>query len=263
MLPHVRYIHSVASDSALAQLGKHGNAATRVLIEVNVAGDGDKSGIAPAELPAFIERCPVTVVGLMTMPPLASRPGATTGATSRRCASSRSATACASFDGHEPGLRGGRGGGRDDHPPRLVPLPARTRHNQPAAFSREISRKPEPPTDMAFRDTWHRTLVYFGLAEDEAYDDDFEPYSEPEVQMQDNYRDRPTVRRLETRPRRRRDEFDDIFGDEGDDRRTTVLRPVATRPRRAATVTCACTSSHPRTSTTPRTWPTSSRTRFR
>jgi cell division inhibitor SepF len=83
---------------------------------------------------------------------------------------------------------------------------------------------------MAFRDTWHRTLVYFGLAEDEAYDDDFEPYSEPEVQMQDSYRDRPTVRRLD-RPRRRRDEFDDIFGDEGDERRTTtVLRPVATRP---------------------------------
>jgi PLP dependent protein len=74
LLPHVRYIHSVASDSALAQLGKHGDAGTRVLIEVNVAGDGDKSGIAPAELPAFIERCPVTVVGLMTMPPLASDP---------------------------------------------------------------------------------------------------------------------------------------------------------------------------------------------
>ncbi|HEX3802372.1 MAG TPA: cell division protein SepF [Solirubrobacteraceae bacterium] len=83
---------------------------------------------------------------------------------------------------------------------------------------------------MAFRDTWHRTLVYFGLAEDEAYDDDYEPYSEPEVQMQDSYRDRPTVRRLDRSPRRRRDEFDDIFGDETDDRRTTVLRPVASRP---------------------------------
>jgi cell division inhibitor SepF len=71
---------------------------------------------------------------------------------------------------------------------------------------------------MAFSDTWHRTLVYFGLAEDEAYDDDYEPYSEPEVQMQDSYRDRPTVRRLDTRSRRRRDEFDDIFGDDGDDR---------------------------------------------
>ncbi len=82
---------------------------------------------------------------------------------------------------------------------------------------------------MAFRDTWHRTLVYFGLAEDDAYEDDYEPYSEPEVQMQDSYRDRPTVRRLDDRPRRRRDEFDDIFADDDGDRRTTVLRPVATR----------------------------------
>lgn len=87
---------------------------------------------------------------------------------------------------------------------------------------------------MAFRDTWHRTLVYFGLAEDEAYDEDFEPYSEPEVQMQDSYRDRPTVRRLDARPRRRRDEFDDIFGDEVEERRTTVLRPVASRPSRGS-----------------------------
>ena len=86
---------------------------------------------------------------------------------------------------------------------------------------------------MAFRDTWHRTLVYFGLAEDEAYDEDFEPYSEPEVQMQDSYRDRPTVRRLSARARRR-DEFDDIFGDEGDDRRTTVLRPVRVASTAAA-----------------------------
>ena len=86
---------------------------------------------------------------------------------------------------------------------------------------------------MAFRDSWHRTLVYFGLAEDEAYDEDYEPYSEPEAQMQDSYRDRPTVRRLDTRSRRRRDEFDDIFGDDVDDRRTTVLRPVASsRPSR-------------------------------
>jgi hypothetical protein len=74
LLPHVRYIHSVASDSVLAQLEKHGDPGTRILIEVNVAGDGDKSGIAPAELPAFIERCPVSVAGLMTMPPLAARP---------------------------------------------------------------------------------------------------------------------------------------------------------------------------------------------
>jgi PLP dependent protein len=74
VLPHVRYIHSVASDSALEQLGKHGNAETRVLIEVNIAGDDDKAGISPEALPGFIERCPVMVVGLMTMPPLAAKP---------------------------------------------------------------------------------------------------------------------------------------------------------------------------------------------
>ncbi len=74
VLPHVRYIHSVASDSALQQLARHATPDTRILIEVNVAGEADKSGIAPAELPAFLERCPVEVAGLMTMPPLASNP---------------------------------------------------------------------------------------------------------------------------------------------------------------------------------------------
>ena len=70
LLPHVALIHSVASDSALAQLGKHGTPETRVLVEVNIAGEEGKEGIAPAELPAFLERSPVAVVGLMTMPPL-------------------------------------------------------------------------------------------------------------------------------------------------------------------------------------------------
>jgi len=74
ILPLVRYVHSVATESALAQLGKHGDERTRVLIEVNVAGDPDKAGVTPQQLPGFIERCPVTVVGLMTMPPLASDP---------------------------------------------------------------------------------------------------------------------------------------------------------------------------------------------
>ena len=79
---------------------------------------------------------------------------------------------------------------------------------------------------MAFRDTWHRTLVYFGLAEDEAYDEEeVEPYQEPEVEVQDTYRERPNVRRLSAR--RRRDEIDDIFADDlRTERRTTSLRPV-------------------------------------
>jgi cell division inhibitor SepF len=81
---------------------------------------------------------------------------------------------------------------------------------------------------MAFRDTWHRTLVYFGLAEDHAYDEEeIEPYHEPEVELEDRYRER-NVRRLGTR--RRRDDFDDIFADEpGTERRTTALRPVGGR----------------------------------
>ena len=83
---------------------------------------------------------------------------------------------------------------------------------------------------MAFRDTWHRTLVYFGLAEDEAYDDDEpEPYQEPEPEPEDSYRERPNVRRLSS-SRRRRDEIDDIFADDaGPERRTTTLRPVGAR----------------------------------
>ncbi len=72
VLPHVRYIHSVASDSVLAQLERHADPATEVLIEVNISGEPGKDGVTPEELPRFIERCPVTVVGLMTMPPIAT-----------------------------------------------------------------------------------------------------------------------------------------------------------------------------------------------
>ncbi|MBA2346917.1 MAG: YggS family pyridoxal phosphate enzyme [Solirubrobacterales bacterium] len=74
VLPHVRLIHSVASDSALGQLGRHASPGTEVLVEVNVAEEEGKGGVAPAELEAFIARCPVTVSGLMTMPPAAERP---------------------------------------------------------------------------------------------------------------------------------------------------------------------------------------------
>jgi hypothetical protein len=74
ILPHVRYIHSVASDSALAQLERHGGPDTQILIEVNVAGEPGKSGISPGDLPDFLDRCPVSVVGLMTMPPFTADP---------------------------------------------------------------------------------------------------------------------------------------------------------------------------------------------
>jgi PLP dependent protein len=72
IVPHVELIHSVATDSALAALGRHAPAGFEILVEVNVSGDRGKAGIAPGELDAFIARSPVAVVGLMTMPPLAS-----------------------------------------------------------------------------------------------------------------------------------------------------------------------------------------------
>jgi pyridoxal phosphate enzyme (YggS family) len=72
ILPHVELIHSVASDSALGQLERHGTPETEILVEVNVAGEAGKAGIAPKDLGAFIARCPVRVVGLMTMPPFAA-----------------------------------------------------------------------------------------------------------------------------------------------------------------------------------------------
>ncbi|MEJ7786468.1 MAG: YggS family pyridoxal phosphate enzyme [Solirubrobacteraceae bacterium] len=74
VLPLVTLIHSVASDSALEQLGRHGTDDTEVLIEVNVAREEGKSGVDPDGLDAFLERCPVRVVGLMTMPPAARDP---------------------------------------------------------------------------------------------------------------------------------------------------------------------------------------------
>jgi hypothetical protein len=74
--PLVRLIHSVCTDSVLTQLGKHAPPGLRVLVEVNVAGEAGKDGVAPGDLDAFLERCPVAVAGLMTMPPLAHDPEA-------------------------------------------------------------------------------------------------------------------------------------------------------------------------------------------
>jgi PLP dependent protein len=74
ILPLCRLIHSVATDSVLAQLERHGTPETEVLVEVNVAGEEGKGGVAVEELPAFIARCPVRVGGLMTMPPFSPDP---------------------------------------------------------------------------------------------------------------------------------------------------------------------------------------------
>lgn len=69
----VSLIHSLSTDSALERLRTAG-ATTPALIQVNVAGDPGKAGVEPGELGAFIERCPVPVRGLTTMPPQAADP---------------------------------------------------------------------------------------------------------------------------------------------------------------------------------------------
>jgi PLP dependent protein len=77
IVPHVRLIHSVASESALHELERHRadiRSGMEILIEVNVADEPGKDGVAPKDLDAFIELAPVPVAGLMTMPPFAEDP---------------------------------------------------------------------------------------------------------------------------------------------------------------------------------------------
>ena len=84
---------------------------------------------------------------------------------------------------------------------------------------------------MALSDTWHRTLVYFGLAEEDDPRYEVVQDHEPEAELEDRYRERPNVRRLQ---RKRRDDFDDIFADDSAPsagRETRVLRSVGNGAR--------------------------------
>jgi len=74
IVPAVRLIHSLATDSSLEQLERHAGPQTEVLIEVNLSGEETKSGVPPGELEAFIARCAVDVAGLATMPPATDDP---------------------------------------------------------------------------------------------------------------------------------------------------------------------------------------------
>ena len=93
---------------------------------------------------------------------------------------------------------------------------------------------------MSFGDLWNRTLVYFGIAEeDEDYYEDDETYA-PEESLEQSYRERPNVRRLT--PRRRSSGYDDWTESEEPARAcacaAAVLRPRAcsslVAPRAAA-----------------------------
>ncbi len=74
LIPTVRLIHSVCTDSVMTQLGRHADPETEILIQVNVAGEEGKGGVDPGELGAFIESSPVRVAGLSTMPPFVTDP---------------------------------------------------------------------------------------------------------------------------------------------------------------------------------------------
>jgi cell division inhibitor SepF len=80
---------------------------------------------------------------------------------------------------------------------------------------------------MALSDTWHRALVYFGLAEDR---DPYAPETgsfEPEAELEGRYRERPNVKRLSRR--RKGDEIEEIFADE--EPRRGAGKPRAAPPR--------------------------------
>ena len=78
---------------------------------------------------------------------------------------------------------------------------------------------------MGVRDLWHRTLVYFGLAEDESYYDDDEEVTAAQADVDRTYRERSSVRRVD-KPRRssRSADIDEIYSDEP---------PPAAPPRRS------------------------------
>jgi cell division inhibitor SepF len=95
---------------------------------------------------------------------------------------------------------------------------------------------------MAVGDLWHRTLVYFGMADDpEDLEDelDEEPDRRYERErrlgasddLERSYRERPNVRRLG--PRRRDADFDDIFADEPRSSARPMMRAVESRPQPA------------------------------
>src|SRR3954452_8466412 len=80
---------------------------------------------------------------------------------------------------------------------------------------------------MALGDLWSRTLVYFGIAEE---DDDWEDEDGyiAEESLEQSYRERPNVRRLT--PRRRGQDFDD-WTDSEDEQPQPPARPPTARAR--------------------------------
>ncbi len=276
----MRLIHSVASESALAQLERHGSDATEILVEVNVAGEESKGGVDPDGLGDFIERCPVPVAGLMTMPPFSEDPEDSRPHFARLAELAADHGLAPALDGNEPGLAGrGRGGG-DDPPPRHGALRLRRPHrgqtprgtveSSPAnRVWRAIMRRGEPgQAAKGASDGIPRYMAPCARL--------LRPSRGSRVRRRRLLRARDlgtgttsssrrsasraaALQRAPARDRRRRqrDEIDDIFADDEPATSTRVLRPVGRGQRRR------CRRPGPprharRASTTPRRSPTAS-----
>jgi pyridoxal phosphate enzyme (YggS family) len=78
LIGRVRLIHALDSVSACHQIEARASAPVDCLLQVNVAGEGTKSGVPVSEVAAFLEEivplARVRLCGLMTMPPLADDP---------------------------------------------------------------------------------------------------------------------------------------------------------------------------------------------
>ena len=78
VLPRVRLIHAVESESVMRQIEQHASGPTRVLLEVNVGGEQSKYGVSPGAVDRFLEAAEahpkVVFAGLMTMPPAVGDP---------------------------------------------------------------------------------------------------------------------------------------------------------------------------------------------
>jgi PLP dependent protein len=78
ILPLVRLIHSVESESVLRQIDRHAPDRQRVLLEVNVGREATKYGLDPNAVDGFLELAAgcdnVAFAGLMTMPPAVDDP---------------------------------------------------------------------------------------------------------------------------------------------------------------------------------------------
>jgi pyridoxal phosphate enzyme (YggS family) len=74
----VRLIHAIDSVSACRQIQERAGASVHCLLQVNVAGEESKSGVAAAEVDGFLGEVEafelVRFDGLMTMPPLTDDP---------------------------------------------------------------------------------------------------------------------------------------------------------------------------------------------